>query len=68
MKINSQIVGLSLEEQADFMAESCVNGLCATRITLIDKCPFDYDCDMITNADWLEYLKNRQIPVNNPAK
>lgn len=76
----NQIVGLSLEDHAQALAykycltEKCpaeffTDGYCPKGIYEIDM-PFGKDClcYVVKDDDWLEYLKNRQIPVDNPAK
>lgn len=72
-RLKNQTVGLSLEEQANLVAALCQHLDCTYKITGMDRCPFNaeglWQCCLETESkDWLEYLKNRQIPVDNPAK
>lgn len=74
---NNHNVGLSLEDQAQALAYKCcltekcpaeflTDGYCPKGIFGLDM-PFGKDClcYVVKDNDWLEYLENRQIPVDN---
>lgn len=65
---NNKNVGLTLEEQAKALACMCQDRIACPSLDLNLTCKFKQSCINVRKKDWLEYLENRQNPVDNPAK
>lgn len=59
--------GLSLNEQALLLAIICAQSdYCSMiHIKCLRSCPFNNDCDNVSEDDWLEILKRRDVPEDS---